>query len=96
MLALIDKGFSRQKAYELVQRNAMKVWKSRRRFLTQLKNDSEITAKVMVNELESLFDYNYYLRYADEIFKRLGLTETQWQGTRSESAKSINIAPRRV
>jgi adenylosuccinate lyase len=96
MLALIDKGFSRQKAYELVQRNAMKVWKGRRNFLTQLENDSEITAKVTVNELESLFDYNYYLRYVDEIFKRLGLTETQWQGTRSESAKSINIAPRRV
>jgi len=96
MLALIEKGFSRQKAYELVQRNAMKVWKGRRRFLTQLKNDSEITAKVTVDELESLFDYNYYLRYVDEIFKRLGLTETQWQSTRSESAKSINIAPRRV
>ncbi len=96
MLALIDKGFARQKAYELVQRNAMKVWKGRRRFLTQLKNDSEITAKLTVDELESLFDYNYYLRYVDEIFKRLGLTETQWQSTKSESAKSINIAPRRV
>ncbi len=96
MLALIDKGFARQKAYELVQRNAMKVWKGRRRFLTQLKNDSEITAKLTVDELESLFDYNFYLRYVDEIFKRLGLTETQWQSTKSESAKSINIAPRRV
>jgi adenylosuccinate lyase len=80
MLALIDKGLSRQEAYELVQRNAMKAWKGSRNFLTLLKSDAEVTAVLPVAELESLFDYQYYLRYMDDIFKRLGLTGAQWKG----------------
>ncbi len=44
MLALIDKGLSRQKAYELVQRNAMKAWRGNKNFLTLLKADPEVTA----------------------------------------------------
>ena len=80
MLALIDKGLSRQKAYELVQRNAMKAWGGRRSFLTLLKADPEVTATLPQSELEPLFDEKYYLRYIDDIFKRLGLTEAQWRG----------------
>ncbi len=80
MLALINKGLSRQQAYELVQRNAMKAWKGSRNFLTLLKSDAEVTAVLPVAELESLFDYQYYLRYMDDIFKRLGLTGAQWKG----------------
>ncbi len=79
MLALINKGLSRQKAYELVQRNAMKAWKGNRNFLTLLKSDSEVTAALPITELESLFDEQYYLRYMDDIFKRLGLTGAQWK-----------------
>ena len=79
MLALIDKGLSRQKAYELVQRNAMKSWKGNKNFFGLLKADTEVTASLPPEELETLFDYQYYLRYVDEIFQRLGLTETQWQ-----------------
>ena len=79
MLALIDKGLSRQKAYELVQRNAMKSWHGNKKFLSLLKADPEVTAALPSEELESLFDEQYYLRYIDEIFERLGLTETQWQ-----------------
>lgn len=79
MLALIDKGLSRQKAYELVQRNAMKAWKGDKNFLNLLKADPEVTATLPAEELEPLFDYQYYLRYIDEIFKRLGLTEAQWK-----------------
>ena len=81
MLALIDKGLSRQQAYELVQRNAMKAWKGGRNFLSLLKADTEVTDTLPVKELEPLFDYGYYLRYVDDIFQRLGLTETQWQET---------------
>ena len=80
MLALIDKGFSRQKAYELVQRNAMKSWKGNKDFRNLLKADPEVTEILPQSELESLFDYQYYLRHVDEIFERLGLTKAQWKG----------------
>jgi len=74
LLALIDRGLSRQKAYELVQRNAMKAWKERVDFLHLLQADSEVTASLPAVELESLFDYQYYLKHIDQIFERLGLT----------------------
>jgi adenylosuccinate lyase len=83
MLALIDKGLSRQNAYELVQRNAMKAWKGNRNFLNLLKADPEVTVSLPPKELEPLFDYEYYLRYIDDIFQRLGLTEAQWKETLS-------------
>jgi adenylosuccinate lyase len=91
MLALIDKGLSRQKAYELVQRNAMPVWLKNRNFLSLLKADAEVTAKLSPSELESLFDYQYYLRYIDDIFNRLGLTKTQWEPS---IAKPADLGPR--
>ena len=80
MLALIDKGLSRQKAYELVQRNAMKAWKGNKSLLSLLKADPEVTAALPQPELEPLFDYQYFLRYIDDIFERLGLTRAQWKG----------------
>ncbi len=91
MLALIDKGLSRQKAYELLQRNAMKAWKGNKDFLNLLKADPEIIAALPQQELESLFDYQYYLRYVDEIFERLGLTKAQWKGSITEPT---DLAPR--
>ncbi len=94
MLALIDKGLSRQKAYELVQRNAMKAWKGRN-FLSLLKADSEVTASLSPEELEPLFDYEYYLRYIDDIFQRLGLTEAQWKETLSRIEPS-EVAPGQI
>jgi len=94
MLALINKGLSRQQAYELVQRNAMKAWKGNKNFLTLLKADAEVTATLPEAELEPLFDEKYYLRYIDDIFKRLGLTEVQWR------EKSVggpgDLAPRSI
>jgi adenylosuccinate lyase len=80
MLALIDKGLKRQEAYEIVQRNAMKVWKSNRNFQTLLKSDADVAAVLPPPELEALFDYQPYLQHVDEIFQRLGLTKSQWQG----------------
>lgn len=77
MLALIEKGLSRPKAYELVQRNAMKAWKGSRNFLTLLKADAEVTSVLPVAELEPIFDYKYYLVHIDEVFQRLGLTKSQ-------------------
>ena len=80
MLALIDKGMSRQKAYEIVQKNATKAWKGSRSFLTLIKADAEVTGALSLEELEKLFDYQFYLQHVDDIFLRLGLTKSQWQG----------------
>ncbi|MFC1941091.1 adenylosuccinate lyase [Chloroflexota bacterium] len=95
MLALVDKGLSRQKAYELVQRNAMKSWKGNKNFLILLKADPEVTASLPLGELESLFNHQYYLRYVDEIFQRLGLTEAQWKG-KSGRIETDGLAPRTI
>ncbi len=95
MLALIDKGLSRQKAYELVQRNAMKAWERNKNFFTLLKADAEVTAVLPPDELELLFNEQYYLRYIDDIFKRVGLTETQWKGKASTTAPT-DLAPRTI
>jgi len=81
MLALIDKGLTRQKAYEMTQRNAMKAWKENKNFLSLLKADADVTANISASELEALFDYEYYTQHIDEIFQRLGLTKSQWQTT---------------
>ena len=79
LLALIDKGMSRQSAYKIVQRSAMKTWQSdTKKFINLLKADSEVTAVLSLKELEALFDYNYYLRFVDDVFRRLGLTDKQW------------------
>jgi len=86
MLALIDKGLSRQEAYGLVQRSAMKAWQKNKAFLALLKADPEIIAVLPEPELKSLFDHQYYLRYVDEIFERLGLTKAQWKGSIDEPA----------
>ncbi len=77
LIALIDKDLSRQKAYELVQRNAMKAWKQRTSFLNLLTSDAEVTAKLSRAELETLFDYNFFLKHVDTIFKRLGLEKAK-------------------
>jgi adenylosuccinate lyase len=79
MLALIEKGLSRQEAYKLVQGNAMKAWNGNRNFLTLLKHDSGVTAAITPAALEELFDYQYYLSHVNEIFNRLGLTGVQWR-----------------
>ncbi len=93
MLALIDKGLSRQKAYELVQRNAMKAFKGNKNFLSLLKTDSEVTANIPTAELEPLFNYQYFLRHVDEIFGRLGLTEAQWKGNKIDPTE---LTPRAI
>ncbi len=95
MLAFIEKGLSRQQAYKLVQRSAMKSWKGGRNFLSLLKADPEVTACLPVPELEQIFDYSYYLRHVDEIYERLGLTENQWKKT-IKKFESAELAPKSV
>ena len=73
MIAMIEKGLSREQAYRMVQRNAMQSWKERRSFLDLLKGDAEVAKNLTGPELESIFDYGYFLGHVDEIFKRVGL-----------------------
>lgn len=90
LLALIDKGLSRQQAYQMVQRNAMKAWEQRTSFLNLLKADTEVTEHLSASELEALFDYSYFVRHVDTIFRRLGLTEKK----KTEDAPAEQLAPR--
>lgn len=71
MLALTEKGLSREDAYSLVQRNAMKSWQEERDFQTLLKQDPEVTGHLSAEELDTIFDLSYYLRNVDYIFKRV-------------------------
>jgi len=73
LLALIDKGILRERAYELVQPNAMQVWATRQNFLDLLLADKDVMELVSEEELRELFDYNWYLRHVDMIFARFGL-----------------------
>jgi len=75
LLALINKGISREQAYKLVQNNAMKAWQEKENFLSLLEADEEISTHLSKSELASLFDYNYYLKYVDAIFERLKLNK---------------------
>ena len=71
MLALTQAGVSREKAYRLVQRNAMKVWEEKKDFLQELKNDEEVMAALSEKELEEKFDLGYHTRHVDDIFRRV-------------------------
>ena len=93
MLAFIDKGLSRQDAYKIVQRNAMKVWNGNRNFLALLKADNEVKKIISAEELEAIFDYQHYLGYVDDVFQRLGLTKSQWQGNIGEV---MELGPRAI
>jgi adenylosuccinate lyase len=73
MLALIDKGLSREQAYKMVQRNAMRSWKERSSFLDLLQSDPEVAAQLDRSDLEAVFDYGYFLRHVDGIFEQAGL-----------------------
>src|SRR3989304_642238 len=74
LLALIEKGLSRQEAYSLVQARATEAWKGRKDFLSLLQQDPQVAKVLSPAELRGLFDYAHYARYVDHIFQRLGLS----------------------
>ncbi|WP_420559120.1 adenylosuccinate lyase [Tepidicaulis sp.] len=71
LLALTQKGASREDAYRFVQRNAMPVWRGEGNFLELLKADKEVSAKLSDAELDELFDIGYHTKHVDTIFKRV-------------------------
>lgn len=75
MLALINKGLSRQTAYKIVQRNAMQAWREKTEFSLLLEGDPEVSEHMTVGELRSIFDYSVFISHIDEVFVRVGLAE---------------------
>mgnify|MGYP000925828216 FL=1 len=74
LLALVEeKGFTRELAYELVQRNAMQSWRTGESFRDLLLKDRDVTAQLGEKEIDELFDFRYHLKHVDEIFRRFGL-----------------------
>ena len=70
LLELTNVGFSREDAYKIVQRNAMKTWNNNSLFYENITNDKKITNKIPVNKLKKLFNFSYHTKKINIIFKR--------------------------
>jgi adenylosuccinate lyase len=87
MLALVEKGMSREDAYEAVQRSAMDAWSKGSDFLSLLKADPAVTAKLKPTDIEAQFDLGYHLKNVDLIFRRVfGIARTA-KAARKEKRK---------
>jgi adenylosuccinate lyase len=73
LLRLTESGLPRQRAYEIVQRNAMRAWADRRSFRELLAQDPDVTAHLDAAALAECFDPAWYLRNVDAIYRRLNL-----------------------
>jgi adenylosuccinate lyase len=71
LLALTQKGVSREDSYRLVQRNAMKVWEHGADFMAELKGDPEVAAALKASDIDDLFDLSYHTKHVDTIFRRV-------------------------
>ncbi len=71
MLALTQKGMSREEAYRVVQRNAMAAWKGEAGFLTLLNKDADVRRHLSESELNELFDPKQHFKHVDSIFARV-------------------------
>lgn len=73
MLTLIDSGFTREEAYDIVQPKAMEAWEKGVHFKDLILAEDRITAKLSQEEIDDCFDPMHHLSQVDEIFKRVGL-----------------------
>ena len=73
MLALVEKGLSREEAYEIVQRDSTRAWDEGKDFRELVAADPDVNTRLSADELDGLFVYRYYVRYVDETFQRVGL-----------------------
>src|ERR1700733_3669792 len=71
LIALTQKGASREDAYKLVQRNAMPVWRGEGDFMSLLKKDADVRKYLTDAEIEEQFDLGYHLKHVDTIFRRV-------------------------
>lgn len=70
LLELTTAGFSREEAYRLVQKNALRAWRENSSFLGKIISDKNITAKIPVNKLKKLFNFGYHTKKINIIFNR--------------------------
>jgi len=70
LLELTVLGFTREEAYAIVQKNAMRSWDNNTSFYENIANDSKINKKIPVNKLKKLFDFSYHTKRINIIFKR--------------------------
>jgi adenylosuccinate lyase len=70
LLALVDGGLGRERAYEVVQRNALRAWEQELPFRDLLERDAEAAAVLDPAALDRVFDLQDYLRHVDEVFDR--------------------------
>ena len=75
MLALVESGLSREKAYEITQRCAMRSWEESLDFRQLLRDEPDVTDHLPGDELEAIFDYNYYMRFVENSYMRLKIEE---------------------
>lgn len=73
MLKLIEKGLTREEAYDLVQPKTKIAWDEKKDFQELVRQDSTITDKLNTTELDDAFNYEWHLKRVDYIFKRIGL-----------------------
>jgi adenylosuccinate lyase len=71
MLALTQKGISRETAYTWTQRNAMKVWDEGGDYIDLVKQDADISSSLSTDEIARVFDVKHYLRNVDKVFSRV-------------------------
>ena len=71
LLALTQAGESREDAYRLVQRNAMKVWEQGKDFKTELLGDKDVLAALSAEQINEKFDLDYHTKHVDTIFTRV-------------------------
>ena len=74
LLAMVEKGASREQSYRTVQRCSMASLDEGKDFRDVVRSDPEVTAILSPAAMEDLFDYKYYVRHVDDIFQRVGLT----------------------
>ena len=70
LLELTNVGFTREKAYKIVQKNALKSWRKNSSFFDQIVSDKKIIEKIPVNKIKKLFDFSYHTKRINIIFSR--------------------------
>jgi len=73
LVALTNKGLSRENAYKIIQTHSMRAWKERVPLRGLLEADPEVTGRLSAAELDAIFDYGVYTKYVDHSFKRVNL-----------------------
>jgi adenylosuccinate lyase len=73
LLALVKRGYTREKAYVIVQRNALNAWSNEANFRQLIEADSDVTSVLEPSEIEECFNLSYHLKNVDYILKRAGI-----------------------